>query len=80
MPADRRLRELQNRAQLGDGQLAAIEQQQQAAARRVRQRRQSVENSRRAAVHQSSIRMEGYNTPRSSSTSHAAGVRLSLVR
>jgi hypothetical protein len=51
VPADRRLRELDDAAQLGHGQLAAIEQQQHAAARRVRQRGEMIVDCSGASIH-----------------------------
>ena len=46
VPADRRLRQLQHRAQLRDRQLVPLEDEQHPAAGRIRQRREVVENGR----------------------------------
>ena len=51
MPAHGRLRQLQDSAQLGNGQLMPIEEQQDPAARRIGQRGQMIEDSRCAAIH-----------------------------
>ena len=46
MPADRRLRELHDAAQLRHGQLVPVEQQQNAAARRIGERGEVIEDGR----------------------------------
>src|SRR5688500_20202421 len=60
MSADRRLRQLHHRAELGNRQLGAVEQQQQAAAGRIRQDAEVVED--RAVSQQFlSIRISGWS-------------------
>ena len=58
MPAHGGLRELENAAQLGDGQLMPIEEQQNSAARRVGESSEMIEDRRRASIHPYS-RMKG---------------------
>ena len=72
--AHRRLRQLHDDAQLGHGQLLAIQQQQDAAARRIGKGREVIENGRRRGESGSRhlfnpyIRMKGYTNGIESST------------
>ena len=60
VPADRRLRQLQHRAELRHRQLVPLEDEQHAAARRVRERRQVVEDGGVGTSFYPYIRMETY--------------------
>ena len=58
MPADRRLRRLQDRAELGDGELVAFQREENAATRDVAEDREVVENRGGGGGDHPSIRID----------------------
>ena len=78
MPADRRLRQLQHRAELRDRELVTLEQRQHAAAHGIGQARPCVSRSEAERAHLVSIRISGFNGRSSARASQVAQAGLGL--